>query len=333
MMSRTAPIAAAAWLALAAGTAQSQVFSEPELESMYHARRHADLDRLAQQRLAARPDDRQAVLAAALVAQQTTGTAAQRLAAIGRAEVCIERQPKAAECHYALGSTLGIQAMNEGMLKMASSVGRVRDALSEAFGLTPTWYPARSALVNFHLLVPALMGGSRSKANELARTAPTPEQGQALAAMLLLADDKPEAALQTLQAIKPGRDRAVDEDARSVAHNAGFALLNAGQGAKARAWFERAQREQPDDAMATYGLGRVLAESGAHGEALAWYDKAARLDGAAQLPIDYRVGIAQQALGQQAAARASFTRFIASGRGARKALDDARKRLEQLGSP
>lgn len=75
------------------------------------------------------------------------------------------------------------------------------------------------------------------------------------------------------------------------------------------------------------------AEAGNHAEALAWYDKAARLEDAGVLPIDYRMGLAQLALGQQAAAKAAFTRFVAAGKGSRKSLDDASKRLEQMGTP
>ena len=49
------------------------------------------------------------------------------------------------------------------------------------------------------------------------------------------------------------------------------------------------------------------------------------------LPIDYRLGIALQAQGQAEAAKAALARFVAAGRGSNKSLDDARKRLAQLG--
>ena len=45
----------------------------------------------------------------------------------------------------------------------------------------------------------------------------------------------------------------------------------------------------------------------------------------------YRIGIAQQQLRRNDAAKASFTRFIAAGKGQKSSLEDARKRLEQLG--
>ena len=55
------------------------------------------------------------------------------------------------------------------------------------------------------------------------------------------------------------------------------------------------------------------------------------LKGAAELPIDYRAGIAHQALGSAEAARAAFKRFVAAGKGSKGNLEDAKKRLEQLG--
>ena len=60
-------------------------------------------------------------------------------------------------------------------------------------------------------------------------------------------------------------------------------------------------------------------------------DSATRLKGSAALPIDYRVGLAHQALGQAEPARAAFTRYVAAGKGSKTSRDDARKRLEQLG--
>ena len=320
----------AAALCLAAPMAGAQMFNDPALEALFKARQFAELERTGQQRLAGRADDRQAVLALAVAVQQAESTKARREAAISRAEACVEKQPQAAECHFALGSTLGVHAVNEGLMAMASSAGRVHDALRRALELAPQWYAARSALVTFYVVAPGLMGGSSDKALQTARAAAQPEQVRALQAFIDLNGDKPEAALPALQGIAAGGDSVLDDDVRQWGDGAAFALLNAGQPARARAWFERALRERPVDARPAYGLGRVHAESQAHAEALAWYDKARRLEGAAGLPIDYRAGLSQQALGHVAAARESLGRYIKTGKGPKKSLDDARKRLEQL---
>ena len=72
-------------------------------------------------------------------------------------------------------------------------------------------------------------------------------------------------------------------------------------------------------------------EQGDWAEALRLYELAAGLKGAAEWPVGYRIGIAQQQLKRNDAAKASFTRFIAAGKGQKSSLEDARKRLEQLG--
>lgn len=323
------------WLASAsllwAAAAQAQMFTDAGFDAQYKARQWAEMDKAAQARLASRPDDRQAVLAAALVSHQPRATAEQRKAAIARAEACVEAQPKAADCQFALGSTLGVHAMHQGLMAMAGSIGRVKTVLTEAHALAPAWYPARSGLIGFHVLAPGFMGGSRDKAAELAATAPTPEQGRVLQAFLALQADKPEAALQAFQAHKPGQDSALDEDVREWTLEAAFRLLNAEQPAKAKPWFERAQRDNPQDARTAFGLGRALTETGTPAEGLSWYERARKLEGADILPLDYRIGIAQQALGRLAEAKAAFQRFVQAGKGAKKALEDARKRLDQLG--
>lgn len=334
---------------LLGGTAlHAQTFTDATFESLYTSERHVELERSATTRLASKPDDGQAVLALALTALNSSPAnlgvgrdeATRRKAAMASAEACVEKNAKAAECHYALGVLLGVQAMSEGMLKAATSVGRVRGALQEAHSLLPGWYAARSALMEFHLQAPGLAGGSRAKAAELAKTAPMPAQAKVLQARVLATDDKEEQALRAFTDHKSGADSAVDEDVRGWGNAAAFGLLNkaAAQSladraqslAVAHAWFERARQERPEASTAVYGLARSLAEAGQHAEALAHYERSAKLKGADILPIDYRSAISLQALGRKDAARAALQRFVSTGKGSKRALDDAKKRLEQL---
>ncbi len=316
-----------------AGAAQAQFFKEPALESMLVASRFAELEKTAAARVAVRPDDAQAVLALALVSMRPGGSteeASRRKAAIGHAETCLQRQPDAAVCHYALGVVLGLQAMSEGMLKAASSVGRIKESLTQAVALDAQWYPARSALTEFYLLVPGMMGGSTSKARELARGAANAEQVRALDARVLIEAGKHDAALQALAQVRPGADQTLADDVSGWTLAAGMALVNDGQAERARTAFERQARERPDDPNGLWGLARVQAEAGAHAEALKLYARLATLSGSERFPVDYRVGISLQALGQKDSARAAFSRFIGADKGSKKALEDARSRLEKL---
>jgi tetratricopeptide (TPR) repeat protein len=311
------------------GPAQAQMFKDGHLESLYRADRLVEVEKLGAQRLAAQADDPQAVLALAIGALRGND-AGRRKAAIGHAETCLQKQPKAAPCHYALGVVLGVQAMSEGLLKMAGSASRVRESLAEALALEPAWFPARSAVVEFYLLAPGVIGGSTAKAQDTARAAAQPEQVRALEGRLALQDKQFERALQWFAEVRPGGDAALDEDLLAWTQGAAFGLLNEGQGQKARPTFERLRKERPDDAMPLFGLARLEADAGRHAEALPMFERCARLKGADRLPLDYRSGISLQALGQKDAARAAFGRFVKAGKGSSTALDDAKKRLAQL---
>ena len=323
---------AAAVLLLATAPAPAQVFKDPALQALLSAERLLDLETTSTLRLATNPDDAQAVLGLAMAAM-AGNDGPRREATIRCAEACVKLSPQAAECHYALGAVLGVHAMSQGLVKMASSVGTVKASLQESLRLAPTWYPARSALVEFYLQAPGLIGGSIAKATETARAAAKPEQARALEARVALEDDRFDAALAGLYSVQPGTDSALADDLQQWTAQAGFGLLGKGEAAKAKAVFERLLREQPTQAVAAYGLGRSHLALGATADATRLLELAAKLKGAAQLPIDYRLGLALQAQGQAEPARAAYARFVAGGRGQGKSLDDARKRLAQLGGP
>ena len=319
-----------AGLALAATAAQAQMFKDAALETLHLAGKSAELQRLAMQRLAVQADDVQAVLALAVTALAGSD-AGPRQAALARAESCVQRQPQAASCHYALGTVLGVQAMSEGMLKAARSAGTVKTALIQAHTLEPTWYPARSSLVEFYLVAPGMMGGSTAKAAELAASAPVPEQARALQARVALQDGKAETALLSLMPLLAVADQELADDVRQWGAQAAFNLLNNGQAARAQGFFERLAKDRPGQAVGPYGLARVRTEAGAFDEAVRLFESSATLKGAEILPIDYRKGIALQQAGRVDAARSAFKSFVTAGKGQKSSLDDARKRLEQLG--
>ena len=153
----TSALALCLGLCFAVPAAHAQMFKDSALERLHLAGKSAELQRLATQRLAAQADDVQAVLALAVTALAGSDAGA-RQAALARAEGCVQRLPQAAPCHYALGTVLGVQAMSEGMLKAARSAGTIRTALAQAQTLAPTWDPACSALVEFYLMAPGMMG-------------------------------------------------------------------------------------------------------------------------------------------------------------------------------
>jgi tetratricopeptide (TPR) repeat protein len=326
---------AACLLVSCCGLVAAQTFKDPALEALYVANKTDELKRVSGQRVAAQPDDGQAVLGLALAALEKDDAAA-RQNAIKQAQTCIdkqaEKQSRPAPCHYALGVVLGVQAMNEGMIKAARSAGAVKEALLAAHEIEPDWYVARSALMEFYLMAPGMMGGSKSKATELAKAAPKPEHARLLQARVQIDDKKLEEALQAMTGLPSGADFALLSDARGWATQAGLALVNDKQAAKAQPLLERLQREHVGHAGPAYALGRALGETGAHEAALKAYEQALAGKGAGDWPVVYRIGMAQQALGRNDDAKASFKRYLTTAnKGQQKLQDDAKKRLEQLG--
>lgn len=316
-----------------AGTApaRAQMFQDSALQALYlKPDNAAALAEAARKRLAAEPADMQGVLALGLAAM-SRNEAEPRRAAIDAAQACLKQQPQAAPCHYALGLVLGAQAISEGMLKAAGSAGRVRDALSQALALAPQWYPARSALQEFYLLAPGLMGGSTAKARELAQGAATPAQVRALQARVELQAGRFPQVLQMLEPLLESADPELAQDAASWGFSAAVQLINKGQAAQAEPFLQQLMRTRPDRASGPFGLARVRAEAGQHEQALALYDQAAAAPDAAMLPVQYRRGIALQELGRKQEARAALQRFIDSRRGHPRSIEDARRRLQELG--
>ncbi len=311
-------------------TAGAQMLKEPTLEALYVADKADELQRTALQRLAAQPDDAQAVLALSLSAMERDDAAA-RQSALQRAQACADKLPRSAPCQYSYGVLLGLQAASEGLFKAARSVGTVKDALTAAHESDPAWYPARSALMEFHLLVPGMLGGSRSRADELARAAPRPEQVAALQARLALQDKQLLSALNQLSALPANLDAALLDDVHNWGIQAGLGLVNNKEPAKAQAWFERVVRERPGRAGGYYGLARARGDLGDWAEAQRLLEQAQGLKGAVNWPVLYRLGMAQQQQGKLDAAKLSYKSFLAAGKGQKASLEDARKRLEQLG--
>lgn len=337
----------AAWACaglVAAAPAAAQMFQDPALDALYAAARLDDLAQASRQRLAAQPGDAQATLGLGLTALRQ-GEAAPRQVALAAAEACLARTPQAAPCLYVRGAVGGLQAASEGVLKMMAAASRVRESLQGAFAADSAWYPARAALVQFHLAAPGVAGGSVARARELARDAPQPAQQRVLEALLALHDRRYEAALTALTApagTGPGSgtapiaaaDSAVALEAQGAWRVAVFSLINGGQAEQARPWAERAMRERPADPVPAFALARVHAEGGAHAQALPLYAQAAlaaQRAGITDLPVDYRRGLSLQALGRNDEARAALRAHLDAGRGSRASREDARKQLEALG--
>lgn len=323
---------ALALAALGAATpATAALFRDAQLQGSWESGRLAELDRLAQARIRSHPGDLQAGAAAALSSLEE-GDGARMEAAARSMQQCVEKQPREALCHFALGRLLGQQAMGASMFKAMSLAGRVKEAFGRAFELEPGSYEIRSALQQFYLMAPGVAGGDLGKARELARDARDPDQARLLRARVAMSESKFAEVERELGSARPSADAGLQRDWRDAWLTLGVQYLRDNQLPKARLLFEQLQRELPAHAAGAFGLGRVATESGQYDEAIRLFEQARTLEGADSLPVDHRLGVALQLKGDKAQARKVLERFVAAKRGNPRNLEDARKRLAELGA-
>ena len=312
--------------------ALAQSVKDPQLAALLDARKYTEAERVATARITARPDDMDAY-GALTVAVTNDVDVPRREAALKRFEACVVALPNASICHFGVGAVLGVNALSQGMVAGLRSVGRIRESFAKALEIDPLFYAARSGLVQVYLTVPVIAGGSVAKARELANAASgkQPEHAKLLLAMIAL-DQKEFAQAERMAAsVQTGGDKILAGDVQAFWPQLGIAYLADKQADRARGAFERAVQEAPHQAIGHYGMGRTLAEAGELDAAIAAFQRASPLVGAAALPIDYRLGLAWQTKGERDKARAAYLRFVGAGKGSPKNLDDAKKRLAELG--
>jgi tetratricopeptide (TPR) repeat protein len=183
--------------------------------------------------------------------------------------------------------------------------------------------------VEFYLLAPGVMGGSTSKATELAGAAPRPEQVQALQARVAMADRRLEVAAQGLAKLPPSLEHALASDVQAWSVQAGLALINEGQWAKAQALLERCLRNRPDDAGArcTHWVARV-AKRVSRRKRSSSTNRLLRAKNASAWPVQYRIGLTLEQLGRPDDAKAGLQ---APHRGRQGAEEPARRSAQARG--
>nr|WP_316639735.1 tetratricopeptide repeat protein [uncultured Roseateles sp.] len=317
-------------LSLSALSVQAGPLKDPQWMAWLDAGKTAELDKAGRAQVQSQPDDAQGYLAIALAAV-ANGEPAALDGALKTAETCVTRLPQAASCHYALGSVVGQQAMTASMFKMMGMASRIRDAFAKAVELDPLFFEARDGLVQYYLMAPSLAGGSVSKAREVvdAVQAKQPEQAKLMRARIAAKEEKWADAERELNSIKSD-DKGLRDEARGVWGQMAFKLMSDKQPAKAKPMFEQLVRDYPGHALGPYGLGRVLTDAGKADEAVALLERARNLEGAAELPIDHRLGIALLAKGDKAGAKAALERFVKNTKANPRNLEDAKKRLAEL---
>ncbi len=316
---------------LSASPGHTQVLKDAQWQAWLDAGKTPELERAAKERLKAQPGDTEGVVALAMVALDE-GQSAKLDAVQPDLQACVDKKPLAV-CHYALGRVYGQQAMTASVFKMPGLASKTKEQFLKAVELDPMLYEARNGLAQFYLMAPGIAGGSVPKAKELAEQAQAkqPEYAKILRAVVAMNEKDWAGAERELGSVKPGDDKILQREQRGGWSQLGFAFIDQKNLPKARATFETLQRDYPAQALGPYGLGRVLIELNQPDEAIKALERSRSLEGAERLPIDHRLGIALIAKGDKPAAKAALERYVTNKRANPRNLEDAKKRLAELG--
>ncbi|MDH0865965.1 tetratricopeptide repeat protein [Mitsuaria sp. GD03876] len=312
-----------------ATAAQAAVLKDPALQSLLDAGRADDLEKLAGQRLQAKPDDPQAVAALAL-AQLDLADASVLKQNIQRLEQCVQRSPEDGACPYALALALVMQARGGSKFKALGSLGRVSELAQRAMTLLPDAPEPRSALQQYYLALPSFIGGGESKARALEQDVKDPAQLHLMRARVAASKKDWPSMEKELRAVRTQRPELLLEQ-RVLWSDYGRNLMFGDRKDKAVPWFEELLKQQPEQAMGAYNLGRAYDALGQYDKAVASFERARGMLGAEQLGLDRRLAGSLAAKGDKAGARAALQRCVDNRRGGNGDIEDCRKQLAALG--
>lgn len=314
--------------AFAAGAAAQNV-NDPALVAALKAHREPEVQQLAFHRLDLDPADADGWAAVVRLARSTSD-AATRSALRKRVDACVGAQPQLAVCRYGAGI---LTLQDTGGLGLAVRGGRIREALGKALEIDPLFFPARAALVQFHLDAGRLAGGSVDKARELASALADrqPDHARYLQALVAEHDGHQDEEAALLAEVHPGADEELSEGLEAAWTRLAAWWMDHRHPERAREVYERAAKARPTDSAPRLDVVRAAVAMKDFDGAAAVLDSMARFPDRHALALDYRLGQVWQAKGDLGRARAAYLRFIASPAQKDPALvEDARSQLGAL---
>jgi tetratricopeptide (TPR) repeat protein len=171
-------------------------------------------------------------------------------------ETAIDTNDKVADYHTWYGNTLGTIAADANLFKQASLGPKMKSAWEKAVQLDPKTIDARESLIQYYLQAPAIAGGSVDKAIEMANE---------------IKKIKPAEGHRQLGNIYYREKRFAESEKEFIAMSKADPALISGlanfyvlqkQYDKAFAISEDALKQNPNDMVATYQIGKLSALSG-----------------------------------------------------------------------
>jgi tetratricopeptide (TPR) repeat protein len=299
-------VMAAAVLAFAGGPAQAG--QADSLAQLVQQRQYAEAERAIVERLAGNAGDASA-LAGSVDLALARGGAEQLQAARTLSSRCVRANPGDSLCAEALGNALAAQARAGGVLGLVRHARPIRDSYERAIGLDPKNYRARVSLLRFYLATPFFLGGSESRARELASETQRldPDLTRLMRALCALEEGKPADAEQYILAADLSDYALVHDDQRDLLLELANAHLDAGRYVESARLFQELGRRLPGGEQGSYGLALVARAQGKLTEAAAHLERAALVG---PRPYVYKT------LGEVAEARRDTRRAISAYRAA-----------------
>ena len=257
----------------------------------------------------ARPEDPAVRVLQPRLLLQDPGKSKQALAF---AEDLVEDAPDYAPGHLWLGNAYANRIGQVGSFSQATMAPRLRRTLERAIELDANLHEARSALMEYYLQAPGIVGGSvekaRAQAAELQRRDP-PRGYYALGRLAQYEDRLDDARRHYLDAYAARPSNPVYRMSAGIIHQ------DARDWAKAFAVFDLWTREEPKAAGAWYQLGRTAVLSGQRlDDGVAAFRRFLALPEQPGQPEHkhawYRMGQALALAGDKAAARKALERAL-----------------------
>jgi tetratricopeptide (TPR) repeat protein len=240
-------------------------------------------------------------------------------------EKAVELADRNAEYHFTLGNLYGAQAQAVSIFSKMSYAGKVKTEFLRAVELDPGSIPYRTALMEYYLQAPGIVGGSvekaREQAGELVKRSPY-DGHLALARVAVYEKNEKLAEQEYRNASKqnPSRWQAY--------HRLGYLYINQKRVDDAIGQFREYARVAPGDANSWDSLGEGLFAKENYSEALEQFTKAASVSPAWATPI-YHTARCYDRMGKSAEALTHYRKFL-SMKPSGPDAEDATARIEHL---
>jgi tetratricopeptide (TPR) repeat protein len=306
--------------------------SNLEYEELFKAKKYAEVEKLANSKLAINPN-----LASALTAKVSAILSLNNEARFDEAqkiaEHCIQTNPNDSECHESLGNLLGTKAVRKGIMSSLGSAGTIRDSFKKAIELDPKNYSARNSLLQFYLQAPGIVGGSNSKARDLISNVQkiNPAIGTILQARYdVYKEDFAKAESSLLALNTTGQEEAYKMQ-RSTLLQISNRYINEKQFPQAQKLLLELDKRYPNYFAVSYSLGRLHQEQGNQKEATTYLEKALAIE--ANAYVHHGLGKAYAALNDKVKAINNLEKALSFNPSLNKTeLSKAQDLLKQLKS-